>query len=415
MVEQTEKLNSTLSNIQRLAGIVGGVALVISFAGIALSSTSQVLQSYLFAFLFFFGLSAGSMFLLNLQAVTSGVWGLIIRRFVEASAMIIPWMGILFIPVAIGIFLQLEDLYPWSNPAVVAADYVIERKAPYLNIPFFLARTVFYFAVWGWLVYRMRKFSIAQENAPMSETMTWRDKMAQTGGPGVLAHVMLWTMAATDWGMSLEPLWSSSMYPVAWMAGQILTNFALWIIVLWLLTKNNLLGYEVPVDRLHDLGKFTFAFTVLWTYLNFSQYLIIWSGNVAEFTPWFHYRTLGGWQYLAIALVFGHFFLPFFLLLSRHTKRNFGVVSRIAMYLVAIELVYVFWLINPAFNHDGFSIHWTHLTTFAGVGGAWIYMFLRHLQQLPILPKHDHRIPELEAQLKGKHGHGHASHAPANH
>lgn len=276
MAEQTEKLNSTLSNLQRLAGIVGGGALVITFAGIALSSTSQVLQSYLFAFLFFFGLSAGSMFLLNLQAVTSGVWGLIIRRFVEASAMIIPWMGLLFIPVAIGIVLQLEDLYPWSNPAVVAADYILERKAPYLNVPFFLARTVFYFGVWGWLVYRMRKFSIAQENAPMSETMTWRDKMAQTGGPSVLAHVMLWTFAATDWGMSLEPLWASSMYPVAWMAGQILTNFALWIIVLWLLSKNNLLGYDVPVDRLHDLGKFAFAFTVLWTYLNFSQYLIIW-------------------------------------------------------------------------------------------------------------------------------------------
>jgi hypothetical protein len=103
------------------------------------------------------------------------------------------------------------------------------------------------------------------------------------------------------------------------------------------------------------------------------------------------------------------------LLLSRHTKRNFGVVSRIAMYLVVIELIYVFWLINPAFNHYGFSIHWTHLTAFVGVGGAWIFMFLRHLLQLPILPKHDHRIPELEAQLKGKRGHGHASHAPANH
>lgn len=410
MAEQTDNLRTTLSSIQQRALIVGGVALALTAVGVALSSTSQVLQSYLFAFLFFFGISAGSMFLLQLQHLTSGVWGLMIRRFTEASVLVIPWMGLLFIPIAAGVGV----LYEWADPAKVAEEAVLVAKQPYLNVPFFLARTVFYFVAWFFLVRRLRRLSIEQENAPKSETLSFRDKLATTSGPGLAAHVMLWTFAATDWGMSLEPAWSSSMYPVGWMVGQVLTNFAIWIIVLWMLSRKNLLGYEIPVDRLHDLGKFTFAFTVLWTYLNFSQYLIIWSGNVPELTPWYFFRSNNGWQYISVALIFGHFFLPFFLLISRHTKRNFNVVARIAMWIVAIEVIYVFWLINPAFHHEGFQIHWTHITAFVGVGGLWIYMFLRNLVQLPILPPNDHRIPELEAQLKG-HGHGHTPAEAAQH
>jgi hypothetical protein len=317
-------------------------------------------------------------------------------------------MGLFFLPIAAGVGI----LYEWTNPEVIAEEAAVAAKVPYLNIPFFLARTVFYFAAWIWMVRRLRRQSIAQDNAPKSESVSWRDKLAVTSGPALAAHIMLWTFAATDWGMSLEPAWASSMYPVGWMVGQVLTNFAIWIIVLWLFTRNNFLGYEIPVDRLHDLGKFTFAFTVLWTYLNFSQYLIIWSGNVPEFTPWYYFRSNGGWEYVSIALIIGHFFLPFFLLMSRHTKRNFGVVARIAMWIVAIEVVYVFWLINPAFHHDGIQIHWTHVTAFVGVGGLWIGLFLRYLKQLPILPPNDHRIPELEAQLND-HGHGHT--APVNH
>ncbi len=408
MAEQTDNMHQTLSAIQRRATIVGGAALALTVVGIAVSSTSQVLQSYLFAFLFFFGVSAGSFFLLTLQHLTSGVWGLMIRRFTEASTLVIPWMGLFFLPIAAGVGV----LYEWTHPEVIAEEAVVAAKVPYLNVPFFLARTVIYFVVWIWLVRRLRRQSIAQDNAPKSESISWRDKLAVTSGPGLAAHIMLWTLAATDWGMSLEPAWASSMYPVGWMVGQVLTNFAIWIIVLWLFTRNNFLGYDIPVDRLHDLGKFTFAFTVLWTYLNFSQYLIIWSGNVPEFTPWYYYRSNGGWQYVSIALIFGHFFLPFFLLLSRHTKRNFGVVARIAMWIVAIEVLYVFWLINPAFHHDAIQMHWTHVTAFVGVGGLWISLFLRYLKQLPILPPNDHRIPELEAQLND-HGHGHS--APVSH
>ncbi len=408
MAEQTDQLRTTFDSVQKRAYIVGGAALALTVVGIAVSSTSQVLQSYLFAFLFFFGLSAGSMFLLTLQHITSGVWGLIIRRFVEAAALVIPWMGILFIPILLGITV----LYEWTDPVRIAEEHAISAKVHFLNIPFFTIRAVLYFVSWGLLARRLRSLSIQQENTPMSETETFRDKLATISGPGLVAHVMLWTFAATDWGMSLEPLWFSSMYPVGWMIGQVLTVFALMIIVLWLLSKNNLLGYEIPVDRLHDLGKFTFAFTVLWTYLNYSQYLIIWSGNIPEETPWFYERTNYGWQYLAIALIFGHFFLPFFLLLSRHTKRNFNVVARISMWIVFIEVVYVFWLINPAFHKGAFQIHWTHVTAFIGIGGLWLAMVIRYLKQLPILPPHDHRIPELEAQLAG-HGHGH--HAPAKH
>lgn len=408
VAQQTDQLRTTFDTLQKRAYIVGGAALALTVAGFALSTTSQVLQSYLFAFLFFFGLSAGSMFLLNLQHITSGVWGLMIRRFVEAAALVIPWMGFLFIPVLIGI----TSLYEWTDPVLAKEVHAIEAKTHFLNIPFFVIRSVLYFVAWGALAYRLRSLSLQQEKAPMSESQLYRDKLASTGGPGLVAHVMLWTFAATDWGMSLEPTWFSSMFPVAWMIGQVLSVFAVMIIVLGMLSKRNLLGYEIPVDRLHDLGKFTFAFTVLWTYLNFSQYLIIWSGNIAEETGWFFERSNNGWQYLAIALIFGHFFLPFFLLLSRHTKRNMKVVSAVAMWIVAIEVVYVFWLINPSFHGDAFQIHWTHLTAFVGVGGIWLAMVLRFLKQAPILPPHDHRIPELEAQLAG-HGHGH--HAPASH
>lgn len=403
---QPSELRPALERFQRMALIVGGVFLALTVVGYFVSGAPQFFHSYIFAFFFWMALGLGGLLLLMINHLTEGVWGLMIRRSLESAALTIPVMAALFVPIVVG----MGILYPWMDPHVLEEEYVVALKTPYLNAPFWLGRAVIYFALWIGAALLFDRWAGEQDSAGHSEGL--RNRFHRLAGPGILALVLSWTLAATDWGMSLEPAWFSSMYPVTFIASMLILTFAFNIIVLNVLSGRKLLPYNIPADRLHDMGKFLFAFTVVWSYVNFSEYLIIWSGNIPEETFWFGHRTQGGWEILATSLIFGHFFLPFFLLLSRFTKRNIGVLTAIAVYMVVIELVWYFWKVMPAFHPEAFHFSWTDATALFGLGGIWLGAWAFFLKRRPLLPPNDPRMELLRRQQHEGHGHGHG-HAAA--
>lgn len=409
-VHNPEMLRPALERFQRLALIVGGVAALLAVVG-AFLGAAQFFHSYIFAYFFWIAISLGGLLVLMINHLTQGVWGLMLRRLLEATALTLPLMAVLFLPIAAETLTGTHFLFPWTNPEVIAHDEVVALKTPYLNAPFFLIRAVIYFALFIGMAYLLRRWSIEEDQKGASEQL--RSRFQRVSGPGIVVLVLGWTLAATDWGMSLEPEWFSSMYPVTFIASMLILTFGGGIIALAVLKSRNLLPFGIPTDRLHDLGKFLFAFVVVWAYVNFSEYLIIWSGNVPELTPWHGHRSAGGWEILGGAMIFGHFLLPFFLLLSRFAKRQLSLITSLAVYMYVIELVWYFWKIMPAFHPDGFHIHWLDFVTLIAIGGLWLGAFAWNLKQHPLLAPNDERLPLLRRQEAGGHGHGH--HATAEH
>lgn len=403
MLANTETWRPALARFQRIALIVGGVGALLCVLG-AFLGPAQFFYSFMFAFFFWMMLTFGAAIVLMVQHLTGGVWGLMLRRMLEAAFGTMPLIAALFLVVVLGAALNI--IYPWTRPEVIAESPVVQFKAAsYLNIPFWLARAVIYFAIWIGMAFLLNRWSTEQDRNPDPELAR---RMRTLSGPGIVIIVLTWTLALTDWGMSLEPEWFSSMYAVTFIVEGMLAVFAWSVIALYFMSKRNLLPYTIPVNRLHDIGTLMFAFIVLWTYVNFSQYLIVWSGNIPEETFWYGYRIEGGWQILAVLLIFGHFFLPFFALLSRRPKRNINTLVGIAYWIVAIQIVFVFWSIVPAFFHgEGLRLHWLDPVTLIGVGGLWMALFARNLMARPLLPPNDHRLPELERQSAGE-AHGHA-------
>jgi hypothetical protein len=385
-----------MGRISQIAFIVGAVALALTVVGAFISST-QFFQSYLFAYMFWLGPALGSFFFLLIQNLTGGRWGLLIRRFLEGSAMTLPLLAILFIPVIVGI----GSLYEWADPVKVAEDKIIQFKTPYLNVSGFIIRTVIYFALWCGVTYLLRRWSIEQDkkNDPAIAS-----RMQAIAGPALVFHVLAITFATTDWVMSLEPHWFSTIYGVLYIVGYGLTTLAMCAILLYLFGNVAPLSSILNADVLHDIGKLMFAFTVLWAYTNFSQYVITWTGNIPEFTPWYLHRTLGGWEYIAIALMIGQFILPFFILMMRRTKRDINALAFMAAFILIMRAVDIFWFVTPAFHPEQFHINWMDITAFVGLGGLFVGMLMRNLAAVPLLPAHDER---LEKAIRAAHSHGH--------
>jgi hypothetical protein len=403
MLTQTQNWRPALDRFQRLALIVGVVGAVVCGIGAALGP-AQFFHSLMFAFFFWMTLTIGASIVLMIQHLTSGVWGLMLRRMLESAMMALPVLLVVFLILVIG----MSDNYSWMDPAKVAESKVLQFKQVWLNQPFYIVRGLLYFAAWIGVGFLLNRWSTEQDRTGDPKIV---DRLARLSGPGIPIFVLLFTLAATDWGMSLEPEWFSSMYPVTFIIEGLLATMAWGVLALSIMRLRKLLPYQVPIDRLHDLGKFMFAFTILWTYINFSQFLIIWSGNIPEETTWYGHRLMHGWDVLAVTLMIGHFFIPLFGLISRHAKRNFTTMTIAAIYIIAIQIIFVFWSVTPAFFPEAFHIHLLDLATLVTVGAFWMSMWARNLKQRPLLPPNDHRMPQLEQQVANE-GHGHSHNKP---
>ena len=388
-----ETLRAALDGVRRPALAVGVAALLACAVGAA-ASPQQFFRSYLFACVFWTGIALGSLAVLMLRTVTGGAWGIPIRRPLESATRTIPLVALLFVPLLFG----LKSLYEWARPEEVLHDPILQHKSPYLNVPFFIGRGVFYVAAWLLLVTFLNRWSDEQDRAP-SEGLNRRLQLLSSGG--LVAYGLTITFWSIDWIMSLEPHWYSTMYGVMLIAGQALSGLAFVIAVAVLLSRYEPLSSFFSAEQRHDLGKLLFAFVMFWAYVSFSQYLIIWAGNLPEEIPWYLKRLQGGWGWFGIALIVLHFLLPFLLMMPAHANRNPRLLAGVALLVVAMRMVDLFWLIRPVFSPSRFTLHWLDFAAPIGVGGVWLAFFLWQLAQRPLLPRND---PELaKAIANGQH------------
>jgi len=383
-MNHADTLAPSLASWQQRALIVGVPALALCGVG-AVLGTEQFFQSYLLGYLFWLGLTLGSFALLALHHLVGGGWGFSIQRLLESSSRTLPLMIVLFLPLAFG----LQELYLWARPEAVSGDAVLQHKARYLNVPFFTARTLAYFAIWALLIFFLNRWSKLQDQS--GDLMLTR-RLRQLSGPSLVLYVLTLTFASVDWVMSLDPHWYSTIYGVLFVVGQGLLTLAFAIVVVARLSQHPPLAEVMGAKHFHDLGNLMFAFVLLWAYVSFSQFLIIWSGNLPEEIPWYLHRLHGGWQWLSLALVVFHFALPFVLLLSRKMKRRVELLVKVAVGMIVMRFLDLFWLIAPSFHAEAFALHWLDVAAPVGIGGLWIAYFVRQLKDRPLLPLRDPRV-----------------------
>ena len=370
--------------------VIVAVCLVAGFA-----DKTDFFRSYLIAFLFWLGVTLGSLSLLMVQHLTGGRWALVIRRILEAGSRTLPLMAVAALPLIAG----MKSLYSWSRPG--QTDPVVVAKLGYLNPQFFIVRMVFYFAVWFTLAYFLNKWS-REEDAGQAGIPLWM-RLEGLSGIGIVIYGFTVTFASVDWVMSLEPQWYSTIYGLLFMVSQALTALAFAVCILIWLSDRKPLSQVVRPAQFQDLGSFLLTFTMLWAYMEFSQFLIIWGGNLTDEIPWYLRRMEGVWGHIGLLLVIMGFAFPFFLLLFRHVKRRTRSLLIVTILVLMMRLVDMFWMVLPAFGGGNVRLSWMNVALPLGLGGIWFAYFLWQLERMPILPVHDPRMEEIIEQA-AQHG-----------
>src|SRR3954468_10276665 len=370
-----------LAGLQRRLLLAGAAGAAVSPVGL-FTNVQQFMQSYLMAYMLCLGVTLGCLALGMVHQLSGGAWGVVIRRPIGAASRTLPGVTLLFLPIAFGV----RYLYVWTNADLVAHDEVLQHKHLYLNTPFFLVRAAFYFLVWNGISYLLNTWSLEQDRT--GDPRIARRMQVLSGG-GLVAYGLTITFASFDWLMSLEPHWFSTIYGVLIVGGQGLTAMAFLVTALvWLSGRRPLSDIVVP-EHFHDLANLMLAFVKLWAYFSFSQYLIIWSGNLPEEIAWYLHRLQTGWRFVAITLVIFYFTVPFLLLLSRAVKRAPGTIVKVALAILAARLIDLFWLIAPEFHRNGISVSWMDIVLPLTLISIWVGCFLWQLRGRALLPVYD--------------------------
>ena len=384
-MKQATDFSAQFNRIQRIALGIGIVGVVVSIAGLFFNS-EQFFQSYLVGFIFWLQLSAGSVFILAIHYLVSGRWGAVIQRILEAGSATLPLMMLLAIP----LLFALPTLYVWARPDVVAHDALLQHKVPYLNVPFFVFRVLGYLVIWSAIAYLYRQWSNRRDR---TGDMAIHDRLKTFSGPATVVMGLTVTFASFDWMMSLEPHWFSTIYGIIFGVGAGASAFAFATIVLSLVKDDSVFKGKLHPLQFNDLGNFLLTMVVLWAYVELSQFLIIWLGNLKEEIPWYLARSANGWNGVAFVLVLFHFGVPFLFLLLRNNKRHYGRVAAIAWLIFVMRFVDLYWFITPAFK-SYFTIHWLDFSILFGIGGLWIALFVSQLGKRSLLPQFDPRLEE---------------------
>ena len=384
----------SVSRLQQRALAVGGIALVLAISG-ALRSPEKFYQSYLMSFMLVLGLAVGSLGLVMLQHLTSGHWGIIIRRPLESATRTLPLLVVFFLPIAL---FGMKYLYSghdtekgWLNAPASGEGALSNFQKSYLTSHGFYIRALIYFALWLALMFIFNILSKQQDTN--QEDRALRRRLQMLAGPGIILYVFAMTFAAIDWVMSLSPHWASTIYGFIFVAGQLISYMAFMIAVVELLARTEPFASILQKRHLHDLGKLLLAFVMLWAYFDFSQLLIIWSGNQPEEITFYRTRLYGGWGVVAVIVLVFHFFVPFFLLLSQDVKRNAKILPKIAMWLIFMRLVDLYWMTRPEFTSRAMPT-WLDLVLPIALGGLWLGFFAFNLKQCPLLPLGDPKLAE---------------------
>lgn len=371
--------SQSLDRVQRWALLCAAVGVVLCVVAILFREWRiQLLQSYLWTYMFFLGLTLGSAAVMMLHNVTGGAWGVIIRQFLLSGARLIPLMAVLFVPVILGLYW----LYPWARPEDVAADPLLAHKTPYLNFTFWMIRFVVYFLIWIGTIFLIQHWLVRQDAAADPQ----RARLIQRwSGVGLLLYGLTMTFASVDWVMALEKHWFSTIFGLLFIVGQALSTIAFVIVLVAILHTRRPLSDVVTRGHLQDLGNLLLTFVILWSYIGFSQYLIIYSANIPEEATWYVRRNTGMLRYVAITLIVLHFLVPFALLLIRKTKQEAFSLAAVAVLIIVMRLVDLFWIVTPSFNRVGWMFKWTDLAAPLALGGIWMALYIWQLRGRTLL------------------------------
>ncbi len=355
--------------------VLGLVALLIG-AGLGFADGDGMVQffhSYLVAFVFFLAITLGCFFFVFIQHLVGAKWSVVVRRVAEIFLGGFPLLAVLFLPILIPVLLGKSPLYEWSHSDAVAGDKLLTGKSGFLNVPFFTIRCVIYFAVWIGLGRFFIGHSRAQDlSGDPSHTL----RMRKFAPVAAIAYALTSTFAAFDLLMSLEPHWFSTIFGVYFFAGSALSAYCSIALACMLLQEQGKLKSSITTEHYHDLGKLMFAWVFFWGYIAFSQYMLIWYANLPEETFWYLKRQHGNWTSLSLLLLFGHLFIPFAGLLSRHVKRNRAALAFWAIVLLGMHWVDMYWLVMPRLHPDGIHFTLVDLACLIGIGGLFAGGFL---------------------------------------
>jgi hypothetical protein len=366
----------TLQTQSLFVGLIGAIA---SVAGAFLVPDSFY-SAYLAGFMFWLGLSLGCMAILMLYHLVGGAWGTVIRRILESGMMTLPMMAILFLP----ILFHLPRLYFWARPDVLSDPRtdpkILDIAHSYLNFNGTLIRYILYFVIWIAMAYFLNRWSTEQDSVAGQSTLRFR----AISSIGLVIYSLTISFAVIDWVMSLQARWISTIYGLIFVAGEALSAFCFCVVIESILSKSKPMSDYLTDTEVHDHGKLMLAFVMVWTYFNFSQWLIIWAGNLPEEIPWYIRRMNGGWEYVGLFLVLFQFAIPFAMLLSRQLKRKARTLAPLALWIMLMRVVDIIWHIEPV-SHPTFHVSWLHITVVAGIGGLWLAYFFHNLKSRPLL------------------------------
>jgi hypothetical protein len=374
-----------IHRIQQRSLLVGLLFAALAALG-AFLEPEQFFRAYLLGFMAWLGVTLGSMAILMLRHLTKGAWGMVIRRILGAAMRCIPLMAVLFVPLLFG----LPKLYIWARPLDTIADprlreHLHQISGSYLSVEGFVIRAVIYFAIWNGLSFFLTRWSEQQDHPPMRDNSA---RFKALSGPGLILYGGTITFAAIDWVMSIDPSWISTIFGLSFLIGQVLSALCFAVVVERILYRYPPMSELLKPEHVHDHGKFMLAFIMVWAYFNFSQWLIIWAGNLPEEITWYLRRMNGGWGYVGLFLVVFHFALPFVRLLSRPFKRDVTRLVWLAAWLLLMRQVDLFWIIEPNFSQT-LSLTWLDVVVPVAIGGLWLWYFFRNLSSLPLLPAYD--------------------------
>ncbi len=336
----------TISRRSLVIGVVFGVVAVI----LAVTRPAEFYPAYLIGFMLWLGLALGSMAIIMIRHLTGGGWGVVIRRIQGAAMRTLPLLAALFIPIILG----MHNLYIWARPLSEVTDkhlreHLADITKTYLTTSGFIWRAVFYFAIWNLLSFLLSKWSKDGDrpNGPNNA-----DRFKAVAGPGLILYGFTVSFAAIDWVMSLDPSWISTIFGLVVLIGQVLAAMCFAVVVERILFNYKPMSEMLKPDFVHDHGKWMLAFTMVWAYFNFSQWLIIWAGNLPAEITYYIRRINGGWGYVGLIVVIFHFAVPFSILLSRSFKRDIRRLVWLAVWLLVMRYVDMFWIIAPNFSID---------------------------------------------------------------
>jgi hypothetical protein len=374
------------SKMPMVAGGIG-VAGVAAATLLGMGNATQFFHSWLVAWLWTLSLGLGGLFFVLTAFVTRAGWSVVVRRLAEHVAATLPVLGVLFVPVALG----LSELYPWSRPEVVAGDAVLTGKAGWLSSGPFLVRSAGYLLVWavmGWWLWRQSRRQDGEGGVAVTR------RLQTLSAPALVVFGLTLSFASMDWIMSLDPHWYSTIFGVYFFAGSAVAIFAFLVLLALSLQRGGALRGVVSAEHYHDLGKLLFAFTVFWAYIAFSQFMLVWYANIPEETLWFAHRWHHGWEVVSVALAVGHFGLPFFFLMPRGVKRRRATLWLGATWMLAVHYLDLWWLVMPSLHREGPHPHLLDLATLLGVGGLFLATLALLMRRRSLVPVADPRLAE---------------------